>query len=87
MIHFANLGTSKHQVAFSPGIEYNIERAGNLKSMIYWGKGLFLTTLKGKRCVYLQSLPFFRLADRIIANAPSVGGNQADSGSILGGTA
>lgn len=72
-------------VSFSPGIEYNIERAGNLKSMFFGGEGLFLATLKGTGTVYLQSLPFSRLADRILQNAPSVGGRSSDEGSILGG--
>ncbi len=72
-------------VAFSPSIEYNIERAGNLKSMFFGGEGLFLATLTGTGTVYLQSLPFSRLADRIIAHAPSAGGSSKGEGSILGG--
>ncbi|MDB9741331.1 TIGR00266 family protein [Akkermansiaceae bacterium] len=72
-------------VAFDPGIEYDIQRAGNLKSMIFGGEGLFLATLKGHGTVYLQSLPFSRLADRIIASAPSAGGSSKGEGSILGG--
>ncbi len=72
-------------VGFTPGIEYSIERAGNLKSMIFGGEGLFLTTLTGTGTVWLQSLPFSRLADRILANAPSQGGKRTGEGSILGG--
>jgi uncharacterized protein (TIGR00266 family) len=72
-------------VAFQPSINYNIERAGNLKSMVLGGEGLFLATLQGTGKVWLQSLPFSRMADRIIANAPSVGGKQQGEGSILGG--
>ena len=45
-------------VGFSPSIDYNIERAGNLKSMFFGGEGLFLATLRGHGTVYLQSLPF-----------------------------
>ncbi len=71
--------------AFSPSLEYNIERAGNLKSMFFGGEGLFLATLKGTGTIYLQSLPFSRLADRILANAPSAGGSSKGEGSILGG--
>ena len=71
--------------AFSAGIDYDIERAGNLKSMFFGGEGLFLATLKGTGTVYLQSLPFSRLADRIIASAPKQGGNSQGEGSILGG--
>ncbi|MFH1245187.1 MAG: TIGR00266 family protein [Candidatus Omnitrophota bacterium] len=71
-------------VAFTPAIEYSIERAGNLKSMFFGGEGLFLATLRGTGTVLLQSLPFSRLADRILQNAPSGGGKQTDEGSILG---
>jgi uncharacterized protein (TIGR00266 family) len=72
-------------VAFSPGIEYDIERAGNLKSMFFGGEGLFLATLRGHGHVWLQSLPFSRLADRVIQAAPSIGGSQQGEGSVLGG--
>ncbi|MCB1237521.1 MAG: TIGR00266 family protein [Verrucomicrobiae bacterium] len=72
-------------VAFSPGIEYNIERAGNLKSMFFGGEGLFLATLQGHGKVWLQSLPFSRMADRILAHAPSAGGKATGEGSVLGG--
>jgi len=71
--------------AFTPGIDYNIERAGNLKSMFFGGEGLFLATLQGTGTVWLQSLPFSRLADRILANAPSAGGKSTGEGSLLGG--
>lgn len=72
-------------VAFTPGIDYSIERAGNLKSMLFGGEGLFLATLCGHGTVYLQSLPFSRLADRVIANAPRSGGKRQGEGSVLGG--
>jgi uncharacterized protein (TIGR00266 family) len=72
-------------VAFTAGIEYEIQRAGNLKSMFFGGEGLFLATLQGTGTVYLQSLPFSRMADRIIQHAPSVGGAQKGEGSLLGG--
>lgn len=72
-------------VAFTPGIEYDIQRAGNLKSMFFGGEGLFLATLRGRGKVWLQSLPFSRLADRIIAHAPSKGGSAQGEGSVLGG--
>ena len=72
-------------VGFTPGIDYNIQSAGGLKSMVFGGEGLFLATLAGTGSVWLQSLPFSRLADRIIANAPSVGGNRQGEGSLLGG--
>lgn len=72
-------------VGFTQGIEYDIQRAGNLKSMVLGGEGLFLATLRGTGTVYLQSLPFSRLADRIIANAPASGGSSQGEGSLLGG--
>ena len=72
-------------VAFEPGVDYNIERAGNLKSMVFGGEGLFLATLRGTGKVWLQSLPFSRLSDRILANAPSAGGKSTGEGSVLGG--
>jgi uncharacterized protein (TIGR00266 family) len=55
--------------AMTGGVSYDIERAGNIKSMLLGGEGLFLATLKGPGTVYLQSLPFSRLADRIIGAA------------------
>nr|WP_320193744.1 TIGR00266 family protein [uncultured Desulfobacter sp.] len=72
-------------VAFSQGIDYDIQRAGGLKSMFFGGEGLFLATLEGHGSVYLQSLPFSRLADRIISHAPSAGGTSKGEGSVLGG--
>ncbi len=58
--------------AFSTGLDYDIQKAGNLKSMFFGGEGLFLATLQGTGTVYLQSLPFSRLADRVIAHAPKI---------------
>lgn len=57
-------------VAFEQGIDYSIERAGSLKSMFFGGEGFFLATLQGTGTVYLQSLPFAKLADRIIEMVP-----------------
>ncbi len=71
-------------MAFTKGIDYNIERAGSLKSMFFGGEGLFLATLSGTGLVLLQSLPFSRMADRIIAHAPSAGGSSKGEGSVLG---
>ena len=72
-------------VAFTPGVDYDIQRAGNLKSMFFGGEGMFLATLSGHGTVYLQSLPFSRMADRILAHAPSAGGQARGEGSVLGG--
>jgi uncharacterized protein (TIGR00266 family) len=72
-------------VAFEPSVDYDIERAGNLKSMFFGGEGLFLATLRGHGRVWIQSLPFSRLADRIIAHAPRTGGKNQGEGSAIGG--
>jgi uncharacterized protein (TIGR00266 family) len=56
-------------VAFEAGIDYDIEMAGGLKSMMFGGEGMFLATLQGRGTVWLQSLPFARLADRVLENA------------------
>lgn len=61
-------------VAFSSGVQYDIEMTKGLKSMFFGGEGLFLATLQGTGTVYLQSLPFSKLADRIIAQVPRSGG-------------
>ena len=60
-------------VALSSGIDYNIEMVKGLKSMFFGGEGLFLATLSGRGTVYLQSLPFSKLADRIIEQVPTSG--------------
>ncbi len=52
-------------VAFSAGIDYDIALAGGLKSMLFGGEGILLTTLRGTGTVWIQSLPFSRLAERI----------------------
>ena len=72
-------------VAFTQGLDYNIERVGGLKSMFFGGEGMFLATLEGTGKVYMQSLPFSRLADRIIKHAPRAGGSSKGEGSVLGG--
>jgi uncharacterized protein (AIM24 family) len=74
-------------VAFTPGIDYDIQRAGNLKSMFFGGEGFFLARLSGHGTVLLQSLPFSRLANRVLAHAPSAGGSSKGEGSLLGGLA
>ncbi|MGD9019632.1 MAG: TIGR00266 family protein [Desulfuromonadales bacterium] len=67
-------------VAFDSAVDYSIERAGNLKSMFFGGEGLFLATLGGHGRVWMQSLPFSRLADRILAHAPKAGGSDKGEG-------
>lgn len=74
-------------VAFDSSIDYDIEKAGNLKSMFFGGEGLALATLRGEGTVWLQSLPFSRLARRVLAAAPRGargGGQSTGEGSPLG---
>jgi len=72
-------------VAFTRGIEYDIELVGGLKSMFFGGEGMFLATLRGTGTVLLQSLPFSRMADRILRHAPTVtGGRKTGEVNVLG---
>ena len=72
-------------VGFTQHVDYDIEFIGGIKNSIFGGEGLFFATLKGPGTVYIQSLPFSRLADRILAAAPQGGNQQKGEGSILGG--
>lgn len=72
-------------VAFQPTVDYDIKFVGGIKSAIFGGEGLFFATLRGPGRVWLQSLPFSRLADRIFASAPARGGKARGEGSVLGG--
>lgn len=70
-------------VAFAESVDYDIEFQGGFKNALFGGEGLFLTTVTGPGRVYLQSLPFSRLADRIVA-ASRLYGRREESGSPLG---
>ena len=72
-------------VGFTKDVDYDIEFIGGIKNSIFGGEGLFYATLRGPGTVYIQSLPFSRLADRIIASAPKAGGKSREEGSLLGG--
>lgn len=72
-------------VGFSKDVDYDIEFIGGIKNTIFGGEGMFYATLRGPGTVYIQSLPFSRLADRIIASAPKAGGSGREEGSLLGG--
>jgi uncharacterized protein (TIGR00266 family) len=72
-------------VGFTKDIDYDIEFVGGIKNTIFGGEGVFFATLRGPGIAYIQSLPFSRLADRIIASAPKAGGSSRDEGSLLGG--
>lgn len=72
-------------VAFTKDIRYDIQKVKGLTSMFFGGEGLFLVTLEGTGTIWMQSLPFSRMADRIIACAPSLGGNSHGEGGGLTG--
>ena len=55
-------------VGFERGVDYDIEMAGGLTSMLFGGEGMFMATLEGHGTVWLQSLPFSRVADRVLQN-------------------
>jgi uncharacterized protein (TIGR00266 family) len=59
-------------VAFTTGIDYDIQLTRGLRSMLFGGEGLFLATLQGTGRVWIQSLPFSRLADRVLERAPKL---------------
>jgi len=71
-------------VALTPSVDYDIQFVGGIKNTLFGGEGLFLATLTGPGELWCQSLPFSRLAGRILANAPKSGGSKGE-GSILGG--
>jgi uncharacterized protein (TIGR00266 family) len=72
-------------VALQPTVGYDIQFVGKIKTALFGGEGLFFATLSGPGRVWLQSLPFSRMADRIYKAAPAAGGSRRESGSILGG--
>ncbi|MFH1176267.1 MAG: TIGR00266 family protein [Acidobacteriota bacterium] len=70
-------------VALQDGVDFDIQQAGGIKTMLFGGEGLFFAVLRGPGKVWLQSLPFSRLAGRMLAAAPQRGGSRGE-GSILG---
>jgi len=72
-------------VALQPSVAYDIQYVGKIKTALFGGEGLFFAALTGPGRVWLQSLPFSRMADRIYKAAPSAGGSRVGEGSILGG--
>ena len=71
-------------VAFTPNVNFEIQYVGKIKTALFGGEGLFLAKLTGPGTVWLQSLPFSRLASRVFAAAPQRGGSR-EEGSVLGG--
>ncbi len=72
-------------IGFTREVNYDIEFIGGIKNSLFGGEGLFYATLTGPGVVYIQSLPFSRLASRIWQAAPQEGGKDKGEGSILGG--
>ena len=72
-------------VAYTTGVDFDIEYVGKVRTALFGGEGLFLARLSGPGSVWLQSLPFSRLASRVFAAAPQGGGRQQGEGSVLGG--
>lgn len=72
-------------VAYQDSIDFDIQQVGGIKSILFGGEGVFFATLRGPGRIWLQSLPFSRLAGRMLASAPGAGGHRRDEGSVLGG--
>ena len=73
-------------VAYTPSIHFEIQYVGKIKTALFGGEGLFFAKVTGPGTVWLQSLPFSRLASRVFAAAPQRGGSR-EEGSVLGGFA
>jgi uncharacterized protein (TIGR00266 family) len=69
--------------AYTPGVDFDLVMAGGVRSVLFGGEGLFFARLRGPGKVWIQSLPFSRLAGRMMAAAGGQGGNRGE-GSILG---
>ncbi len=75
-------------VAYTAGVSFDIQFVGKIKTALFGGEGLFFARLSGPGTVWLQSLPFSRLASRVFAAAPQTGGGGSDEGglgSLVGG--
>lgn len=98
---FVHMGGAIRKVELSPGetlhvdtgciaamtqdVDFDIQAAGGIKTMLFGGEGFFFATLRGPGTVWLQSLPFSRLAGRMLSAAPGAGGQRQGEGSLLGG--
>lgn len=71
-------------VAYTPSVDFDIQYVGKVKTALFGGEGVFFARLAGPGTVWLQSLPFSRLASRVFAAAPQRGGSR-EEGSVLGG--
>ena len=71
-------------VAMTPDVDFEIQYVGKVKTALFGGEGLFFARVRGPGTVWLQSLPFSRLASRVFAAAPQRGGSREEGG-VLGG--
>jgi uncharacterized protein (AIM24 family) len=71
--------------AYTPTVTFDLVQAGGIKSMVFGGEGAFFARLTGPGHVWIQSLPFSRLAGRIAAQIGPMGGQNSGEGSVLGG--
>jgi uncharacterized protein (TIGR00266 family) len=71
-------------VAYTPSVDFDIQYVGKIKTALFGGEGIFLAKMTGPGTIWLQSLPFSRLASRVFAAAPQRGGSREES-SLLGG--
>ena len=76
--------STSHVVAWENSVAYDIQSIGGIKTALFGGEGIFLARVTGSGQVWLQSLPFSRLASRVFAAAPQRGGSR-EEGSVLGG--
>jgi uncharacterized protein (AIM24 family) len=73
-------------VAYTPTVDFEIQYVGKIKTALFGGEGLFFAKLSGPGTIWLQSLPFSRLASRVFAAAPQRGGSREEGG-LLGAVA
>jgi uncharacterized protein (TIGR00266 family) len=72
-------------VGLTSSVNYDVQFIGGIRNTLFGGEGVFLAHLSGPGKVWIQSLPFSRVAERVISSAPSMGGKRRGEGSILGG--
>jgi uncharacterized protein (AIM24 family) len=72
-------------VAFTRDVDYDIEMVRGVRNVFFGGEGLFFARLQGPGTVWIQSLPFSRLADRVLRASRNYGAGGKDEGSVLGG--
>jgi uncharacterized protein (TIGR00266 family) len=72
-------------VAFTQNVDYDIQFVGGIKNTLFGGEGVFFAQLTGPGKVWIQSLPFSRLAGRVLRYAPGMGRGGKEEGSLLGG--